>query len=164
MTSKLGVMLILSLGVSACVPELDLPDCPPGLLADKQEGVCEGVTKDCVDGESVEPDYTEIEGYEVGEKSLCDGLDNDCDGKVDEDVGVCQGQREEICSSPEGNYSGIEGHEPDEQSCDGVDNDCDGADGEDRITAPPLWWFFGVAIAARRAFGPVSAAWQALGR
>lgn len=47
---------------------------------------------------------------------------------------------------------------------DGVDNDCDGADGEDRITAPPLWWLFGVAIAARRAFGPVGAAWQALGR
>lgn len=47
-------------------------------------GVCMGLTKICngVNG-WVEPDYTSIPHYEVTETS-CDGLDNDCDGEVDE--------------------------------------------------------------------------------
>ncbi|MBU4154549.1 MAG: hypothetical protein KKD63_16900, partial [Proteobacteria bacterium] len=62
---------------------------PP--LAELQEGVCAGVVKACVllseeEGHAwVEPDYSQVEGYETTEFS-CDERDNDCDGEPDEDL------------------------------------------------------------------------------
>ena len=48
--------------------------------------------KACVSDESIEPDYMKIEGYEAAETSVCDGLDNDCDGvKVDLEQSVGTG-------------------------------------------------------------------------
>ena len=52
--------------------------------ADKTDGVCFSAVKSC-DGINglIEPDYTLISNYEVIETTI-DGLDNDCDGTVDE--------------------------------------------------------------------------------
>ena len=53
---------------------------------DKQDGLCTNAKKVCGGIEGwLEPDYSSIKDYESSEKS-CDGLDNDCDGTVDEDI------------------------------------------------------------------------------
>src|SRR5690606_18988342 len=56
--------------------------------ANQQEGVCAGVNKVCdpVNGGWVEPDYSTLPHYEADE-TLCDDLDNDCDGVIDEPYG-----------------------------------------------------------------------------
>ncbi len=64
-----------------------------------QMGVCMGNFKVCIDGSWHEPNYHDLLLYEDDEQ-ICDSLDNDCDGKIDES------NAQEIC--------------------DGLDNDCDG--------------------------------------
>ena len=59
---------------------------PPASLT---EGVCQGLTQVCAGIPGFEePDFASIMHYEVVE-SLCDGLDNDCDGIVDERLAEC---------------------------------------------------------------------------
>ncbi len=56
-------------------------EAPP---ADHQAGVCAGAVRVCA-GRWIEPDYGRIADYESPE-ATCEGLDNDCDGRVDENV------------------------------------------------------------------------------
>jgi MYXO-CTERM domain-containing protein len=58
----------------------------------------------------------------------CDGLDNDCDGAVDEDLAqecasAC-GTGTETCQG--GAWVGCDAQQPGAETCDGADNDCDG--------------------------------------
>jgi hypothetical protein len=112
---------------------------PP--LSDEQRGVCAGARLVC-DGENgfIEPDYTARPDFEDPEVS-CDGLDNDCDGQVDEPAdleagpdadqqrGVCRGTLK-VCRAglwAEPNYAGVVGYQATEAACaDRLDNDCDG--------------------------------------
>ncbi len=112
------------------------------------QGVCNGAWIRCLAGVWSAPDYTLQPGYEAEETS-CDGLDNDCNGLVDElmpelaskQAGVCAGQTL-VCNGKIGwqdpDWSLLPSYATDtEWQCDGLDNDCDGLTDEDALC--PRW-------------------------
>ncbi len=77
----------------------------------------------------------------------CDGVDNDCDGVIDDGLtapdadkqnGVCAGAVK-VCGAGAGwlepSYTSIGNYEANEVSCDGLDNDCNGL-ADDGFSAP----------------------------
>ena len=109
-----------------------------------EEGVClEGDTL-CQGEQGWQCSYPET--HEDAE-TLCDGLDNDCDGATDEQLtppagtpaclaaGVCAGT-EATCRGAEGwGCSYPQTYEQDETRCDGLDNDCD-EETDEELTPP----------------------------
>jgi len=102
-------------------------------------GACQAGTTLCVEGRLV------CGGGVLPAPELCDGVDNDCNGQVDEQPG--DPTLGDPCGSDEGEcslgvVSCIEGQVvcygdggPAEELCDGIDNDCDGAIDEGSLDA-----------------------------
>ncbi|HUU00352.1 MAG TPA: fibronectin type III domain-containing protein [Myxococcota bacterium] len=115
------------------------PACP------LQVGVCAGSTQTCAGSSGWQTCDAVAYGanFETDE-TICDGLDNDCDGSNDEDLigplcvlqlGVCSGTRR-VCAGAGGfvacdaSVYGLD-YQLDESLCDNLDNDCDGLTDED---------------------------------
>ena len=126
--------------------DLVLPAC------ELQDGVCAGMNKAkalCQEGawQACEAAFYAMNSadYSAEPETVCDGLDNDCDGSVDEDyipsdticgIGACTATGQLVCQ--EGG-SEVDTCEPlgataeVDESCDGVDRDCDGEVDEDYV-------------------------------
>ena len=99
--------------------------------------------KSCVDGDDdgdSDPDDADCKPLDPAihhsAKEACDGVDNDCDGQVDEELGmfycgkgVCGHAVEACAAGKPQTCDPYEGAEP--EACDGKDNDCDGMTDED---------------------------------
>ena len=95
------------------------------------KGACTHTVAVCENGAP-----TNCDPYEQAAIESCDGIDNDCDGLVDEDLGFaicglgacmhtgpnCENGQEVICDPQEGAQAEV---------CDGLDNDCDGKTDEE---------------------------------
>lgn len=103
-----------------------------------QAGVCHGSYQTCsAQGEWPGCNHLTYLSFNAHYESVeftCDGLDNDCDGRVDEDyvslatecgVGVCYATGITECIAGAVVDTCVPG-DPSEEVCDGLDNDCDG--------------------------------------
>lgn len=116
-----------------------------------QIGVCQGATAQCggmAGWLACNPGDYQAHAHDKGTvyqaaETLCDGVDNDCDGTVDEgctckdgdqrpcgsDLGACV-KGVQLCAG--GSWGGCAGEVTAvAEACDGVDNDCDGKSDED---------------------------------
>lgn len=132
-----------------------------------QMGVCAGTTQPC----SGASGFTACEAADYGpnyeaDESACDGLDNDCDGTIDEgcdcidgetqdcglSTGVCERGTQTCVSGMFGACVG--GVDPVTELCNGLDDDCNGAS-DDNLTAPDCALTEGVCAGTTQRCGGV---------
>ncbi len=148
-TAPCGAGYLCSGGTCNCVPNCTGKVCGPdgcggfctqgGMpLCEKQKGVCAGAKKAealCKDGQWLACTKNEYffhhNAYQDAPETVCDLLDNDCDGLADEELGqltcglgaclhtvaACVNGLLQSCDPLQGKTA---------EKCDGIDNDCNG--------------------------------------
>jgi hypothetical protein len=118
-------------------PEGDVRSCYTGPRGTESVGECSAGQQQCLNG-----NYQACLGATLPATELCNGLDDDCDGEVDEGfgvgdrcvtgVGVCRAGGSLACDrSGIGTFCDAQTVAPSAEICDGLDNDCDGTVDED---------------------------------
>jgi hypothetical protein len=109
----------------ACTAGATQP-CWSGEPSTKNEGACKAGTQSCSNGA-----WGACAGQVLPSPEICNGLDDDCNGSVDDGfdavtcgAGICQATIEKSCVN--GVEQPCEPGPPAAEVCDGLDNNCDG--------------------------------------
>jgi hypothetical protein len=162
-------------GNLTCAGGVEVDNCDPFAGAAADDSVCNGLDDDC-DG-ATDEEFTPVAttcgvgecagntgvtscvggveqnswnpfGGAAADDSLCNGLDDDCDGATDEDfvptpttcgVGACSGNTGLLTcvgGAEEDSCDPLAGAALNDPTCDGVDDDCDGVADEDYLSVP----------------------------
>ena len=98
-------------------------------------GACKAGVQNC----KTPREWGPCTGAVGGTKEVCDTIDNDCDGKVDEDfkdvnqpcsigIGHCKSTGKNVCATSKDKTicNAPKGADPIKETCNGKDDDCDG--------------------------------------